>query len=223
MKPEVDMKTVNETGGARIGWVNATWPFASLKVTENQLILNATILGKLTFNPSDIISIEPYNYIPLIGQGIKINHNVSSYKNHVVFWTFKNPTKLIMEIEHTGFLNSNSIKDNLKSKEITSRQKTGGFPLKISFAIVIVVLWNVLSFIDVKSLTQDGKILFGFGKGFILSTGTVLLTSILLLISPSFQKIALKEGRNVGDISKFIYFIILVVGILFMSRIIVDI
>ena len=221
--PRVDMKKVNETGGARIGWANATWPFASLQVTETQLILNATIVGKLTFKPSDITSIEAYNYIPIIGQGIKINHCVKPYKDHVVFWTFKNPEKLIKEIENTGFLNSRSDKDNISSEEITSNQKTGGFPLKLSFAIVIVVLWNVLSFIDLKSLTQDGKILFGLGKGFILSTSIILIASILLLTSPAFQKMALKKGRNVRDISKFIYFIILIVGILFLSRIFLEI
>ena len=182
------MNTVNETGGARIGWMNASWPFASLKVTENHLILNATILGKLTFSPSDIRSIVPYNYLPLIGQGVKINHKVGAYKSHVVFWTFKNPTKLIEEIENTGFLNSNSSVDILRSVENTSSQKAGGFPLKISFAIIMIVLWNALSFIDVKSLIQDGKILFGLGKGAVLSTGAILMASILLLVSTPFQK-----------------------------------
>lgn len=216
------MNIVNETGGARIGWANATWPFASLKVTETELTLNATIVGKLTFKPSDIKSIVVYDYLPVIGQGIKINHNVDTYKDHVVFWTFKNPAALIKEIENTGFLNPNAKDIAEKSFKISEIQKTGGFPLRLTFAIAIIVLWNLFSFIDIKSLIQDGKFLFGFGKGFLLSTGVVLLTSILLLVSSGFQKVALKEGREIKDFSKIIYFIILIVGVLFLSRVFVD-
>jgi hypothetical protein len=216
------MNIVNETGGARIGWANATWPFASLKVTETELILNATIVGKLIFNPSDIKSIVVYDYLPVIGQGIKINHNVGSYKDNVIFWTFKNPADLIKEIEATGFLNPNAKESTENSSKISEMQNTGGFPLKLTFALAVIVLWNLLSFIDIKTLIQDGKVLFGFGKGFLLSTGVVLLASILMLVSPGFQKVALKEGREIKDFSKFIYFIILIVGILFISRVFVD-
>lgn len=217
----MSIKIVNETGGARIGRVNVTWPFASLNATETQLTLNATLIGKLIFKPNDIKSIEVYDYFPIIGQGIKINHTIDTYKSHVVFWTFKDPTALLNEIEATGFLNKDSKVHSLHSEEVTLLQKTGGFPLKLSFAIAIVILWNVLFFVDATTLFNEGKILFGFGKGLVLSTGMILLASILLLVSTVFQKIALKEGRKVKDISKFIYFIILVVGILFLSRIVI--
>ncbi len=216
------MSSVNETGGAKIGWANVTWPFASLHVTETELILNATIVGKLIFTPSDIKSIEVFDYLPFIGQGIKINHHVESYKNHVVFWTFKNPVALIQEIKKTGFLDHQTKSSTENSFKISEMQKTGGFPLKLTFAIAVIVLWNLLSFIDMKALIQDGKLLVGFGKGFLLSTGVILLTSLLMLISPGFQKVALKEGREIKDFSKFIYFIMLIVGILFISRVLVD-
>ena len=134
------MKIVNETGGARIGWANATWPFASLKVTETELTLNATIVGKLTFKPSDIKSIVVYDYLPVIGQGIKINHSVDSYKDHVVFWTFKNPQTLIKEIEETGFLSATSHNATDVSSNISEIQKTGGFPLKLSFVLFFILI-----------------------------------------------------------------------------------
>ena len=97
---------IKETGGARIGLANATWPFATLIVNENSLTLNAIIVGNLTFKPTDIISIEPYTIFPLIWQGIRINHRVSSYKDKVVFWTLKNPKELIRKIEQTGIFNN---------------------------------------------------------------------------------------------------------------------
>ena len=79
------------TGGARIGSSNATYPFANLYVDKEILKLNASIIGNLIFEPKDIISIEPYVSIPLIGQGIKINHRVEKYNSKVIFWTFKRP------------------------------------------------------------------------------------------------------------------------------------
>jgi hypothetical protein len=71
--------------------------------------------------------------------------------------------------------------------------------------------------VDAKVLLQEGEILFGFGKGVLLSSGAVLLVSILLLISPLFQKLALKKEKDVKDISKSIYFLLLIVGVLFVS------
>jgi len=59
------MTQLNFTGRARIGMANATWPFASLKVTKVRLDLNATIVGNLVFRPEDIISIEPYYMMPI--------------------------------------------------------------------------------------------------------------------------------------------------------------
>jgi len=73
------MKELKLTGGARIGKANATIPFATLKVNRDRLELNASIIGNLTFHSSDIVSIEPYTSIPVIGQGLKINHKVSTY------------------------------------------------------------------------------------------------------------------------------------------------
>ena len=93
------MENLSIIGGARIGMANATWPFATLRVSKERLELNATVVGNLVFRPEDIISIEPYYQIPLIGQGIKINHRIPKYKDKVIFWTFKNPNRIINQIE----------------------------------------------------------------------------------------------------------------------------
>jgi hypothetical protein len=86
--------------------MNATWPFAVLKVSKDRLQLNATILGKLVFKADDIISIEPFGSIPIIGRGIKINHRVNKYNKKVIFWSFENPKTLIDKIKQTGFLSN---------------------------------------------------------------------------------------------------------------------
>ena len=61
------IQEVKEKGGARIGMINATWPFATLSVTRNELKLNTSIIGNSSFSPSDIIAIEPYKIIPVLG------------------------------------------------------------------------------------------------------------------------------------------------------------
>ncbi|MEC5173738.1 hypothetical protein [Chryseobacterium nepalense] len=83
------MKQFKLTGGARIGRVNASYPFANLYADENTLKINASLAGNVIFQPQDIISIKPYVAIPLIGQGIKILHRVENYNQNVIFWTMK--------------------------------------------------------------------------------------------------------------------------------------
>ena len=135
------MKSYSLTGGARIGKTNATYPFAKLIVTEARLEINAAITGNLVFEPSDIVSIEPYQEVPAVGKGIKINHRVSTYDEKIIFWTFDNPKQVIAKIHQTGFLNKN--KPTIpKSKDILRRQQQGKQPLKKSVIVGFFVLWN---------------------------------------------------------------------------------
>lgn len=104
------MERIQLTGGARIGWVDTIWPFATLSVTPDLLILNSHIMGTFHFFPSDIISIEPYGLLPIITHGIRINHRNAKYNTKIVFWVFKNPKRLIEDIETLGFWGND--KDN---------------------------------------------------------------------------------------------------------------
>lgn len=98
------MNEIEIKGGARIGFSNSSFPLATLKVNKDRLELKVTFIGTLTFQATDIISIEPHIVIPFIGQGIKITHMVPNYKKKVIFWTFKNPQLVIRQIESTGFI-----------------------------------------------------------------------------------------------------------------------
>jgi hypothetical protein len=94
-------KRISIIGGARIGLANVTWPFANLIVENTRVILTARILlKKLTFEPKDIICIEPYSGI--ISGGLKINHRKSEYKKEVIFWLFGDPLKVMKQIEESG-------------------------------------------------------------------------------------------------------------------------
>jgi hypothetical protein len=205
-----DISNLNEvklTGGARIGSANATWPFAKLVVTRDKLQLNATIIGNLVFKPSDIISIEPYSY--LFTGGIKINHRVENYKSLVVFTTSTNSNELINQIKQSGFLDNNDKTPFYIDEEIKAAQLSGGFPLKTSAAIIIVVIWNLLCLPFVLNFFKGGKPSF---MDIRYPAEFMMVLCILLLVAEPVQKMILKPGRKVSDIKPFLYFTILILG-----------
>lgn len=204
------MERFEITGGARIGIANASWPFATLKVSKEKLEVNASIVGNLVFGPNDVVSIKPYTVLPLIGQGIKINHRVDSYNQNVIFWTFKDPLVVINQIMQVGFLNK-SYDDNLIDEpSVIEQQQKGGFPIKKSVAIGIIVVWNMLLLLDVvRFVTSDGKGTI-LGVGAIAAVWGILFMTVLSLLSKGFSKLILKEGRSASDINKFLYLLIFI-------------
>lgn len=207
------MYEIKETGGARIGIANATWPFAKLTVNKDTLTLNAGLIGKLVFYPSNIISIVPYiGTAAMFGNGIQINHNVSGYNSKVIFWTSGSATALINNIEQTGFLNNSSTIDPALVVNQTAAQKQGGFPLKIPATIVIVAIWNIFFLYNHFSFLSEHKQVNPLGPGAQLALGFMLMVCIALLIFEPVRKLILKKGRNLDDIKPMVYFIMFISG-----------
>lgn len=204
------------TGGARIGRAHASYPFATLYADKDVLKINASIVGNLVFQPQDIISIEPYTTMSVLGRGIKINHRVENYNPNVIFWTFKDPNFVINEIKKVGFLDKINSGVRLTDTDIIKRQEQGSFPIKKSFAIIFAVLWNLLFLSDFIPFFQNKKETF-IGNGMKMAVGLLFVTSILTLVSDFFREIILKEGRDFNDIKKFVYFIILISGFMLLS------
>jgi len=85
----------------------------------------------------------------MMSSGLKINHKISKYKDKVIFWSFKNPQSIINEIQSVGFFDNETTNiDSVIKKEVIDKQKQGGFPIKIPFAVGIVVIWNILFIMD---------------------------------------------------------------------------
>ena len=210
------MNELRLTGGARIGMANATFPFATLKVNKEHLELNASILGNLSFQPSDVISIEPYTLIPILGQGIKINHKVPTYKERVIFWAFKDPIAIIKQIHDIGFLNNENAPTQVIDNTIREKQAKGSFPLKRWFVIAIFVVWNTFFLIDfIPFFFGEGR--NPIGNGMKIAVGILFLTALSSLISADFRNLILKEGRELEDIKKFAIFIMIISGFMFMN------
>ncbi|CAD0008885.1 hypothetical protein [Flavobacterium salmonis] len=206
------------TGGARIGMANASFPLADLYVDKEVLKINASIVGNLVFQPKDIISIEAYSSVPIIGNGIKINHRIEKYNSKVIFWTFKNPTTVINEIKKTGFLENTNSEISTEDLKILERQNQGGFPIKKPVAVFFIIAWNLLFLSDIiPFMLQDKKEGLPIGIGVKLALGLVFISSILALVSEKFRGLILKEGREFDDIKKFIYLTAFIIGMLFIQ------
>ena len=210
------MNELKLTGGARIGMANATFPFATLKVNKDQLKLNASIIGNLIFQASDIISIEPYIMLPVIGQGIKINHKVDNYKERVIFWTLKDPNFVVQQIKETGFLNNQNTTEQKIKGEIIDKQVKGAFPIKKGFAIGIIVILNLLFLTDFIPFFL-GKTDDFPNKGVLAAIGFLFLTALFSLISTRFKRLILKDGQELNDINKFAIFTIIISGFMLLQ------
>lgn len=193
---------MSSVGGARIGWINATWPFATLTAREDQLVLNVTLIGKYSFTPEQVVAIEKYTVIPILGWGIRIHHSVAAYPRKIVFWCFGSPESLIRRIQETGFV-AKADPDSMPTHR--------GIPVRWQSFVAILVLWNGLLLLDVR---QSG----GLGG----RPGTFTLVGLLLLFlgsvgiwrSPLLQRAILKPGRSCGEIKAWLYLLALVSGLL---------
>jgi hypothetical protein len=87
------MRKIKFIGGARLGGVNYTWPLVILTASESELILKTIFQNKYIFPKEDIHDIKTLTWLPVLAEGIRIRHKVSSYPEFVTFWYWK-PHKL---------------------------------------------------------------------------------------------------------------------------------
>ncbi len=180
------------TGGARVGWINATWPLAKLIIQNNRIDLKAAFVGKYSFAKEQVISINKYTTIPIWGWGIQIVHNVSEYPKKIIFWSFSSPTSLIKKIEAAGFL---------PSADLSSIPPNIGVPVKWQAIVLIIALWNILIFTDMGGIPQPGfkPGLFTFLALFLLFVGTISIRK-----SAWVQNFILKPGRSPNEIKAWL-------------------
>ena len=95
------MEELKFRGGGQIGRIRSSWPFVTLTVRRDRLVLSVPLAGTCTFEPKDIVAIEP---IPdLLARGLRIRHRVATYKENVEFLTFRDPRSILEAIRQTGF------------------------------------------------------------------------------------------------------------------------
>jgi hypothetical protein len=97
--------TFSQRGGARLGMLNASWPFARLSATPNALRLSC--LGRdYIFPKSNIRTLSKHR--GLFSIGLRIEHNDPSLPGIIVFWTSvlwwsSSFRKLKIQLESLGY------------------------------------------------------------------------------------------------------------------------
>ena len=185
-------------GGAQIGWVNATWPFASLRASRHELRLSC--LGSYEFAPSQVVSLEPHGSIPFLSSGIRISHNRRDYPNKIIFWCMGSRTNTLSAIKAAGFLPAG-----------IASPRAPGFPIRWSVAIGVVVLWNLLFLLERSAAPSPG----GQPGPFVFSALLcVFVLALATSLSPRMQRIVLREGHEVGEIKAFLSLLQVISGVL---------
>ena len=176
-------------GGAKVGWVNYSWPLARLEVNSEELTVTTTMFGlfktgSYTFSRAQIVSIERYSVFPLLGNGLRIVHSVIGYPQKLIFWC--RPDTVLRGIASTGF----TLND---SGAISPAVPDRGFPVRWPPLIALIVIWNLL--LGYESVFRRGH--FTFPGPFTLLALTLVFTlSMATLFSSGLQSKVLRPGRQ---------------------------
>jgi|SRR5215471_1962410 len=75
--------TVAFTGGARLGWVQATSPFGRLSIAPGQLTISLAFAGRHTLAPSEVSAFE---HVGIASNGLRIVHTRDDVPQPIIFW-----------------------------------------------------------------------------------------------------------------------------------------
>lgn len=90
---------LTSTGGAIVGWIGLSYPFATLKAKKERLVIDCGSAGVFGFYPHEIDSIVRGRW--RLSTGIKINHKKKDYEDRVFF--FGDTTVLLEKLLEMGF------------------------------------------------------------------------------------------------------------------------
>jgi len=191
------VQRVSFIGGSRIGWVNATWPFAQLSADARQLRLWS--FGTYEFAPEQVVSIEPYGLIPFFASGLRINHNRADYPEKIVFWCLGSRDSVLAQIRDAGF--------NARG---AAAERAPGFALRWSAIILGILVWNAL-FLTAQTFHTTPN------------TRQPVLADVLALFvafgiscafaySRNFQRLVLNPGHSIGEVKSFVVLLQLILG-----------
>jgi len=190
------------TGGARVGWTNATWPLAQLSATPDRLTIAIRLLGTYSFAPDQVSAVEKYVMIPVLGWGIRVHHCNPDCPQRIIFWCLGNPDTVLHGIRDSGFTPAAS--------SFTLPQRRG-LALRWSAIIIVVAIWNAFFFLDAG---HSGRVPSHPGPLVLAPLLFIFALSVGTLISPKLQRLILKPDRNVGEIRPILGLLAFISGLM---------
>jgi hypothetical protein len=188
------------TGGARLGWVHATWPFGRLKVSRDQLTISLAIVGQYTFAPSEVSELQRCG---IASNGVRIVHTRSDYPETIIFWCGTRAQRVLDAATRAGF----------GARVPASPPPRRGMPFRWIAVAQVVVAWNVLGFLDQGLHPWSEPRLPG--PMMLAALGMLLGVAFGIQISEAAQAWALKPGRSVSEVAPFLRLVQLIGGFLF--------
>jgi len=148
-----------------------------------------------------------------MSKGIQSNHKVQGYNDYVIFWTNKSANEILEKIKNIGFgdYTDNLVYNNFRNLDT---QKSFRFPFRISFIFTIFIIWDILKLSEFFFLNKDSRL---SGLGTALAFGFILFTSVLLSLSKSVRKLAFKKDYILSERQRFVYFLVLIGGLIFLG------
>jgi hypothetical protein len=192
------------TGGARVGWANATWPLAKLTATPDSLRVTILLLGDYSFTPGTVVSITRFTIIPVLGWGIQIQHCVHEYPQRFIFWCLGNPDILLSGIRESGFL------PKAPKSALPPRR---GLAVRWQAIAIVIVAWNGLFLLD---MSLRGKAFPVPGPFALLAIALAFAAAIATIRVPAFGRLVIKPDRSVREIRPFLNLLIFITGVMFV-------
>jgi len=192
---------VSFRGGSRVGWVNASFPLARLVASRSRMTLSS--LGRYEFTPEQVVRFGSYGSIPLLANGLAIEHNRLDYPARMVFWCMGSREHVLAEIRRIGFVPAGQ-----------PVERPGGMPLRWSFVIAAVLAWNALFLFDQRGLLQGDLHPTPPGVGAIVALAALFLLATGIRLSERLQRLALAPGHQVGEVRALLGLLQLVGGLM---------
>ena len=191
------------TGGALLGWTSASVPLARLTANGDRLTIAVRLLGSYEFSPDQVVDLERYVMIRGFAHGVRVRHCRADYPERVVFWTRGNPDAILQGILDAEFAPKGSV------DAVPARR---GPALRWSAIIAAVVLWNLLFMLP--NFVEKGGSKGQFSGLALFPLVTALVACIVFFKSPAIQRLALKPGRDIGEIRPFLRLLLFILSVL---------
>lgn len=130
---------------------------------------------------------------PFFSSGVRIVHSRSDYPTKIMFLCF-NPESLIKRILRAGFA---------PTAPPAARVRWRGVPIRWSALIVLILVWNALFRLPIRSIPPS-----------LIALSLAILVCWAIRVSPEVQRLVLSDGHSVSEIKPHLLLVQFISGLL---------